>query len=324
MTPLVLMYHDINEAYCELQTIKQHYTEWEQTRNGRALVFQAPVIVMHTVPERCVLFDSNRDANPFFHYMEAIWMLAGSDDVSFPSKFAGNIAQYSDDGATLHGAYGWRWRAHFAFDQLSTLINLLKRDPTTRRAVLTMWDPIVDLGRQSLDLPCNTQVYFQARNGRLNMTVTNRSNDLVWGMLGANAVHMTALHEYVSCAAGLDLGTYYQFTNNLHVYEGWTDRFNSAPDRWYNSAGAFKRWKWSPDNLGIVDAQRFVENGLDTEDKYASRILRDNAVPMMLAWNDYKAGEIDSAILHAAQIHDADWSRGCVLWLQRRKLNGQE
>ena len=248
-------------------------------------------------------------------------MLSGAEEVLFPAQFAGNITNYSDDGTTLRGAYGYRWRAHWDFDQLDTVIDLLKRDPHTRRAVLTMWDPVCDLGRDSKDLPCNTQVYFQARLGELNMTVTNRSNDLVWGALGANAVHMAALHEYVATSIGMELGIYYQFTNNLHVYEGWEDKFHRAPDRWYRANPSPRRWKWSPENLRIGEAQRFVEYKY-TNGKYASRILRDNAIPMLKSWYDYKAGEVNSAILHAAQIHDDDWKRACVLWLERRKLDG--
>lgn len=324
MTPLSLTYHDLNEAYTELQTIKGQFSEWEETRNGSALVFQAPVLIAHTRPDRMVLFDPVRDANPFFHYMEAIWMLSGAEDVAFPARFASNIASYSDDGTTLHGAYGYRWRSHFdQLDQLDTVIGLLKRDPFTRRAVVAMWDPIADLGRNSKDLPCNTQIYFQARGAVLNMTVTNRSNDLVWGCLGANAVHMAALHEYIASAVGMSPGTYYQFTNNLHVYAGWEDRFCSVPDRWYTGAGVYKRWKWSPENLNLDEAQRFVEDGLDTDEKYASRILRDNAIPMLHAWTEYKSGDLDSAILQAQEIHDLDWRRACLMWLNRRKLRAE-
>ncbi|MBW2561908.1 MAG: hypothetical protein JRE40_13780 [Deltaproteobacteria bacterium] len=52
----------------------------------------------------------------------------------------------------------------------------------------------------------------------LNMTVCNRSNDFVWGMLGANAVHMTLLQELIAKASGFKLGMYHVFSNNCHVY----------------------------------------------------------------------------------------------------------
>ena len=124
---LATQYDDVNIAYFEMQYIKKHYVRQEETRNGRALVFQGPVVVSHIMPYRRVLFDPIRDANPFFHYMEAIWMLAGSQNVDFPSRFAKQIRQYSDDNVTLHGAYGYRWRHHFEVDQIDEVIEKFRK-----------------------------------------------------------------------------------------------------------------------------------------------------------------------------------------------------
>ena len=55
------------------------------------------------------------------------------------------MEEYSDDGITLQGAYGFRWREHFGGDQLSVIIERLRNDNTDRRCVLQMWDPLVDL-----------------------------------------------------------------------------------------------------------------------------------------------------------------------------------
>ena len=77
-----------------------------------------------------------------------------------------------------------------------------------------MWSPVEGEGRK----PCNTQIYFWSRNGKLNMTVANRSNDMIWGAYGANAVHMSFLQEYVASMCGVKCGIYTQFTHNLHAY----------------------------------------------------------------------------------------------------------
>ena len=318
MTPLALYYSDLNEAYSNMQANKMSFCEWEETRNGRALVYQAPVIVSHVMPWRRVLFDPVRNANPFFHYMEAIWMLAGSENVDFPSKFAKQIREYSDDGTTLNGAYGFRWRYHWD-DQIDEVIEMLKTDPNTRRAVLTMWDPQYDLGSSSKDLPCNTHVYFRKVNERLDMTVCNRSNDLVWGMLGANVVHMSILQEYIANATKIEVGTYHQFTNNLHIYEGWEDKFSPIPSRWYVKRPVLARWNFSPSSLPDHEAQRFVEEGLDSDEPYHSRIIRDNAEPMLLAWLAHKDGNDDLALHHVGLIYDEDWQEGCRLWIERSK-----
>lgn len=189
------------------------------SRNGPVVVFPGPATTIYRQPTERVILWEERDANPFFHLMESLWMLAGRRDVKFVAHYVKRMETFSDDGVTLHGAYGWRWCNHFGMDQLQTIISALRDNPEDRRCVLGMWDPAVDLGRPGRDVPCNTQAYFSvSHEGRLDMTVLNRSNDLVWGAYGANAVHFSILQEFVASSLGRQVGTYYQVSNNLHSY----------------------------------------------------------------------------------------------------------
>ena len=309
-------FYDINEAYCEMQVLKHHFSEWEDTRNGRALAFTEPMMITHVVPERRVLFDPIRNANPFFHYMEAIWMLSGSDSVRFPAQFAKQITEYSDDGELLHGAYGHRWRSKFGVDQLAEIISMLKADPFTRRAVLGMWSPEFDLNQDTKDLPCNTHIYFRNIGGALDMTVCNRSNDLVWGCLGANAVHFSILQEYIANATGLRLGKYHQFTNNLHVYAGFEDAFSAVSSRWYGRNQTYQAIRFGPDTLNLNEAADFVIG--DTQKDFESPILTNNAIPMLQAWRAYKDKNWVAARLAVKRIYDEDWREACTQWIERR------
>lgn len=318
--PLAFSYHDINEAYSELHTVKHNYAAWEDTRNGMALAFPAPVLITFTTPYRRVLFDPKRDANPFFHYMEAIWMLAGAENVDFPALFAKNLLNYSDDGRTLRGAYGYRWRRAFEIDQVEEVIHQLRKDNGTRRAVIGMWDPQLDLAVESKDKPCNTHIYFRIHQNALHMTVCNRSNDMVWGMLGANQVHMSILQEYVANCVEVHIGNYYQFTNNLHIYEGWEgeDKWERYPSKWYYHNPMYARWAFGPNTFDIDEAERFVEERLDTDEPYRCRIIRDNAEPMLKSWYAYKDGDFDLAGHFCGKIRDEDWKEACNNWLIRR------
>lgn len=211
----------------------------EPSRNGPVLVSPCPVVTRYERPEQRVLFNALRDANPFFHLMESLWMLVGRNDVALPAQYAAQMQLYSDDTVTLNGsAYGHRWRHHFGYDQLAVVIDELKVNPASRRCVVSMWDawdsrPLDDehlpgvesyMGDLNFamaggkDIPCNTQVYFRIREGLLDMTVCNRSNDVVWGAYGANAVHFSVLHEYMAKSIGCGLGCYYQLSNNFHAY----------------------------------------------------------------------------------------------------------
>jgi thymidylate synthase len=318
MMTLARTYSDVNEAYYELQYTKKHYVQPEKTRNGPALVYQEPVLITHASPYRRVLFDPVRNANPFFHYMESIWMLAGSNTVPFLAKFSSQIKEYSDNGYTFHGAYGHRWRNHFGVDQIDSVIHMLKKDPATRRALITMWDPASDLERLGKDLPCNTHVYLGIRSGVLHMTVCNRSNDMVWGMLGANIVHMSILQEYIANALEIEVGDLNQFTVNLHIYEDWVDKWNKeGGSSWYKTYPNVRAWRFGPRTFDIDEADRFIEDGIHSNRPYQCRILRDNAVPMYDAWETYKANDLPKAIHIAQRIYDDDWRHACVEWLQR-------
>lgn len=197
------------------------------SRNGPVLQFPSPVATVYEYPQERVLFWAERDANPFFHLYESLWMLAGRNDVEGPARYAKNMRNYSDDGKTLHGAYGnrWRWADSHEYedayvDQLKEIARMLREDKADRRAVLEMWSTTRgDLGGKGKDLPCNLTATFQiGPDNRLHLVVFCRSNDIIWGCYGANAVHFSVLLEYMALAIGIPMGTYTQVSVNWHGY----------------------------------------------------------------------------------------------------------
>lgn len=272
---------NVQEAYCLGLAALRRDGVWQETRNGRALVHPEPVLTRYERPMERVLLDGVRDANPFFHLMESLWMLAGRNDVASLAPFNAGLKTYSDDGVSYHGAYGHRWRHHFEDgepyeahtmgegptyqDQLARIIQLLRANPDDRRVVLAMWDPVTDLGQDGADFPCNTQVYFRTRltpvppdtvtpklqeraRARpadmlsLDITVTCRSNDAIWGAYGANAVHFSVLQEFVAAACGFRVGTMWQLSNNLHAYEDKLQEVGvpAMPVTWAKGGRMFK------------------------------------------------------------------------------------
>ena len=70
---------------------------WLETRTGKVLEYPAPVATTYYHPKERVLFSPIRDANPFFHLFEALWMLGGQEDVDYVSFFNKRMLDYSDD-----------------------------------------------------------------------------------------------------------------------------------------------------------------------------------------------------------------------------------
>lgn len=218
-----IMNDNVNYTFVDALAYLKHEGIQELTRNGMVKASPEPVTIINANPAQRVLFHEMRNANPFFHLMESLWMLAGRRDLGWIEMFNKRMESFSDDRMFLHGAYGWRWRTHFGFDQIEKVATMLRADQTTRRAAIAMWDPIHDLAVESKDIPCNTHIYFRVLDDALTMTVCNRSNDLVWGALGSNVVHFSMLQELLAHEIGVNLGPMYQFTNNLHIYQHhWT------------------------------------------------------------------------------------------------------
>jgi thymidylate synthase len=218
---IVITARNVHDALPKALRELHVYGVRRDSRNGPVIVFPEPVTTVYEKPLERVLFYPERDANPFFHFAESLWMLAGRNDVAFLAKFVPSIKNYSDDGEVFRGAYGHRWRKAFGVDQLPLVIEALKKDRNDRRQVVVM-SHACDLEGQETnkDVPCNTQAMFSVHHsGQVDMLVTNRSNDMIWGCYGANAVHFSYLHEFVAAGIGLPVGYYRQMSNNLHAYD---------------------------------------------------------------------------------------------------------
>ena len=206
-----------------MKALKEHGIE-TSSRNGPVRRFPEPVCLQYHDPQRRLLDNPIRDANPFFHLFETMWMFAGHNKVAPLDVYNSGMKQYSDDGITFAAPYGYRWRKKWG-DQIKRVVERLKANPEDRRILIQIWDPNELFKDSGLDFACNQQVLFDTRPTKLNpagyfldMTVTNRSNDLIYGAMGSNLFHFSMLHEYISYHSGIPLGTYYQITKNLHLY----------------------------------------------------------------------------------------------------------
>ena len=284
-------------------------------RGMNTIEYPMPVCTTYQVPWQRVLFSPERDANPFFHFMESMWILAGRNDVEFPNTYNSNINRYSDDGITFHGAYGYRLRSR-DFDQLSTLIDLLKKDSTTRQAVLQMWDYTIDLGASSKDIPCNDLIFFKIRNGALNMTVCNRSNDVIWGAYGANAVHFSYLQEYVACMVGVLIGEYRQVSDSYHVYTDnpqW-DKLQLLTTIKQPYSHKYYKMITYPEVFD-EELNHFMRKDIPFGG-WKNRFFPDVAEPIDMSWYDHK--HFKRGWTWAEQIADTAWRQACLEWLARR------
>lgn len=335
-----ILARNVNEAYVIASQLITSHGELENTRNGPALVVSEPVTTHYQVPEERVLFNAKRDANPFFHFFESLWILSGRNDVKWLSKFSSNISKYSDDGQRFYGAYGYRLRHSPRGDMLMNAVNMLIADPWSRRVYLPIYQP-TDLGVVSKDIPCNLGIKFELKRSkrdeeitRINMVVFNRSNDILWGCYGANVVHFSFIQEWMAMHLGVEMGWYEQISANWHCYENLYNKHDLVriqTDGYYDPyrAGEVehrpllqkseKPEDWDADHVTFMkEAQRIPPVA-----EYRTSFFRDTASPMLDCWEYYKEGKKELALSAADNILASDWRVACNLWLKRRKWNSQ-
>ena len=318
----VIAARNVNQLYrWGLDMLAEHGVRRE-SRAGTVIEMPDPVTSVYYNPTERVLFCPNRDANPFFHLMESVWMLAGRNDVAFPSQFVARMATFSDNSTTFHGAYGHRWSNHFLLrrSQLHIVRDLLRRDHDDRRVVLSMWDANTDLGHDGKDVPCNTHIYFKVKNGALDMTVCCRSNDIIWGCYGANAVHMSILHEWMALATEIPMGIYRQISDSYHAYVELFDKRVLDPwqaDLYQQGVTTMPLLQVGEDPLLFLkECEVFIEDPGNT--KIDSAWIKYVARPMYIAWLQYKAKQMDNALQFAGEVMAKDWRMAATAWLKRR------
>lgn len=338
-----IIIRNVQQGLPELLDRLDHIGIVRESRNGPVIMFPEPVTVVFKKPRERVLFWSERDTNPFFNLFEALWMLSSRRDVRFVEQFVKRMRKFSDNGKWFHAAYGYRWRKHFRKDQLHQIISSLYNDKNTRRNVLGIWDPRADLGREGVDIPCNLSATFQINNeNELDMVVHNRSNDLIFGNQGANAVHFSILQEFIAASIGVQIGKYWQVSSNLHCYirdfEKYkelaihvADPYRTIPRDPYVSSNSLV------DDAAVVPTAIIDEDGRMWEQDLAmwmkeptrvgirSGFFLRTATPMFMAHKAHKQGKTDQAIeiIETQMPQRSDWKKASLEWLQRRKEKKQ-
>lgn len=188
------------------------------SRNGLTQELLAQTITIDEPTDR-FLRTQGRNNNPFAAIAETMWVIAGRNDLDYLTPYIRRAPDYSDDdGTTWRAGYGPRLRNWHGVDQVAQVHELLTASPSSRRAVMTLFDPALDF-EESRDVPCNNWLHFLTRNGRLDLNVTARSTDIWFGLSAINLFEWSVLLEMMARWLHLDVGRLTFFTSSLHLYE---------------------------------------------------------------------------------------------------------
>lgn len=180
-----------------------------------------------------------RGTVPGIGAVEACQLLAGISTPGLVIKVGPQFKNYAEDNGIFHGAYGLRTRG-----QYEKIVERLKADSDTRQAVVTIWNPELDLLPSKRDYPCTILHQFRIRDGKLNMTVFMRSND-VWLGAAYDFFQFTRIQIAIASILGIPTGVYTHHVGSLHIYEQHYDKAESLHDaKTYESVPAITGTSW--------------------------------------------------------------------------------
>lgn len=172
---------------------------------------------------------SVRGISPSYLCGELLWYFNGMRSTEFISRFSKFWERISDDGKTSNSAYGYIMQSKFKFNQVEKVIELLKKDPTSRRAVININTPNKDV-IETKDEPCTIALQFMIRKGNLDCTAMMRSND-IWFGTPYDIAFFTELQKYIAQRLDVGYGYYTHFATSMHLYDKDYDKVQNMLER---------------------------------------------------------------------------------------------
>lgn len=152
---------------------------------------------------------------------ELIWFLAGDTNVRYLQDHGVRIwDEWADANGDLGPVYGKQWRSWAApdgrtIDQIAEVVALLKRDPDTRRAIVSAWNP-ADIPQMAL-APCHCLFQFYVADGKLSCQLYQRSADVFLGV-PFNIASYALLTMMMAQVTGLKAGDFVHTFGDAHLY----------------------------------------------------------------------------------------------------------
>ena len=163
------------------------------------------------------IINRERSWKPEYADAEWKWYLSEDNSIGKLGEIYGTIPQIwykmADAAGKVNSNYGWQWGRN---NQIDYVVDLLKNNKDTRQAAISIYDA-KEYDKYAYDTPCTYAVQFTVLNNKLNMSVVMRSNDLWYGFCN-DQYQFSNLQMLVAHKTGYDVGTYYHFAHNLHLY----------------------------------------------------------------------------------------------------------
>jgi thymidylate synthase len=158
---------------------------------------------------------------------ELLWFLAGNTNVRWLQEKGVSIwNEWADENGELGPIYGRQWRSWptrdgKAIDQIASVVSEIRRNPDSRRLIVTAWNP-ADIEKMALP-PCHCLFQFYVGNGRLSCQLYQRSADVFLGV-PFNIASFALLTMMMAQVTNLKPGEFIHTFGDAHLYINHIDQ----------------------------------------------------------------------------------------------------
>ncbi len=160
---------------------------------------------------------------------ELLWFLKGDTNIQYLKEHGVRIwDEWADANGDLGPVYGKQWRSWEApngvvIDQISELIEQIKKTPDSRRLIVSAWN-VGDLSKMAL-MPCHNMFQFYVADGKLSCQLYQRSADVFLGV-PFNIASYALLTMMVAQVCDLQYGDFVHSFGDVHLYNNHMEQAN--------------------------------------------------------------------------------------------------
>lgn len=198
---------------------------------------------------------------------ELIWFLAGDTNTGYLKKHGVSIwDEWANENGDLGPVYGKQWRSWAApdgrtIDQISEAVERIKRDPDSRRIIVSAWNP-ADIPQMAL-APCHCLFQFYVADRKLSCQLYQRSADIFLGV-PFNIASYALLTHMMAQVSGLDVGDFVLTFGDAHLY---LNHLEQADEQLRREPRPSPKLHINPDVASIFD-YRFEDFGITGYDPH--------------------------------------------------------
>ena len=165
---------------------------------------------------------------------ELLWFLSGDTNIKFLKDNGVSIwDEWADENGNLGPVYGHQWRSWPTsegneIDQISNLINQIKKTPDSRRLIVSAWN-VGEINKMKLP-PCHCFFQFYVADGRLSCQLYQRSADIFLGV-PFNIASYALLTQMIAHVCGLECGEFIHTLGDAHIYTNHIYQVNEQLSR---------------------------------------------------------------------------------------------